>query len=146
MKRSILLILVIAMMIFGLSACAQKQEADGVRTYTVEGKFNSDTVNQWKTLYLLDEDHYLITVYALDSQDAERVTADFYMAGKYITNPDGSVTLQPGYGYADLINGETPVSLEICPDVNGQMSSIYYSVIGQFDTFILNRDGTWTGA
>ena len=130
-----------------VSLCACGQQADGeVRTYTVESKFNSDTVNQWKTLYLLDAQRYIITVYALDSQDSSRVTADFYMAGKYVTNEDGTFTIQPGYGHADALNGDTPISMAIAPDVNGQMSSMYYSVVGEFDTFILNRDGTWTGA
>lgn len=145
MKKYILLMLIAALLLTGLSACAQEED-QGVRTYKVEGKFNSNEVNQWKTLYLLDEDHYMITVYALDSQDAQRVTADFYVSGKYVTNEDGSITLQPGYGYAELLNGETPISVEICPDVNGNMSSIYDSVVGRFDTVILNDDGTWTGA
>lgn len=127
-----------------LCACSEQQNG-AVRTYTVESKFNSETVNQWKTLYLLNEDQYVITVYALDSQDSSRVTADFYMTGKYITNEDGSVTLQPGYGHADVLNGDTPISMTITPDVNGRMHSMYYSVVGEFDTFILNQDGTWTG-
>lgn len=130
-----------------VSLCACAEQASGeVRTYTVEAKFNSDTVNQWKTLYLLDDEQYVLTVYALDSQDSTRVTADFYMTGKYVTNENGTVTLQPGYGHADVMNGDTPIAMAITPDVNGQMSSIYYTVVGEFDTFILNRDGTWTGA
>lgn len=141
MKR-ILAILLMALFLFG---CAQQQEQT-VSVYTVEEKFNSATVNQWKTLYLLDEDTYTLTVYALDSQDGKTVTADFYMTGKYIQNEDGTVTLQAGYGYAKMMNGDIPVEMQVTPDANGQLSNLYYSMIGQFDTFILNDDGTWTGA
>lgn len=141
MKR-ILVILLMALFLFG---CAQ-QQAQTVSVYTVEEKFNSATVNQWKTLYLLDEDTYTLTVYALDSQDGKTVTADFYMTGKYIQNEDGTVTLQAGYGYAKMMNGDIPVEMQVTPDANGQLSNLYYSMIGQFDTFILNDDGTWTGA
>ena len=141
MKRILAILLVTLCMV----GCAQEQEPT-VSVYTVEEKFNSATVNQWNTLYLLDEDNYTLTVYALDSRDGETVTADFYMAGKYTKNEDGTVTLQPGYGYAKMMNGDIPVEMQVFPDANGQLSSLYYSMIGQFDTFILNDDGTWTGA
>lgn len=145
MKKVVLLFFVLLMAALCLAGCGTKGES-GVAVYTVEEKFNSDTVNQWKTLYLLDGDTYTLTVYALDSQDASTVTADFYMSGSYITNEDGTITLQPGYGYAKVLNGDIPVEMVIEPDANGNLSSMYYSVMGQFDTFILNKDGTWTGA
>ncbi len=144
MKR-IFACLLIVVAVLGLYGCAQQNE-NVVRAYTVEEKFNSDTVNQWKTLYLLDEDTYTLTVYALDSQDGKTVTADFYMTGEYTKNANGSVTLQAGYGYAKMMNGDIPVEMQVQPDANGGLSSLYYSMIGQFDTFILNNDGTWTGA
>lgn len=145
MKKIVLLLLVFLMVVLCLVGCGTQKE-NGVAVYTVEEKFNSNTVNQWKTLYLLDEDTYTLTVYALDSQDAATVTADFYMSGNYITNEDGSITLQPGYGFARVLNGDIPVEMAIEPDANGNLSSMYYSVMGKFDTFILNQDGTWTGA
>lgn len=143
--KGIFAILLVMLMVPCLFGCAQKQ-AQTVSVYTTQEKFNSATVNQWKTLYLLDEDNYTLTVYALDSQDGETVTADFYMAGKYTKNEDGTVTLQAGYGYAKMMNGDIPVEMQVAPDANGGLSSLYYSMIGQFDTFILNEDGTWTGA
>lgn len=145
MKKMISLVLVFLVMMLCLAGCAEQKES-GVAVYRVEEKFNSPTVNQWKTLYILDEDTYTLTVYALDSRDPTIVTADFYMSGSYITNEDGSITLQPGYGYAKVLNGDIPVEIPVEPDANGNLSSMYYSVIGQFDTFILNKDGTWTGA
>lgn len=143
MKR-VFVCLLIVVAVLGMCGCAQRNE-NAVCVYTVEEKFNSATVNQWKTLYLLDGETYTVTVYALDSQDGETVTADFYMTGKYIKNQDGSVTLQAGYGYAKMMDGDIPVEMQVRPDANGDMSSLYYSMIGQFDTFILNDDGTWTG-
>lgn len=141
MKRlySVLLAVLVALFLFGCSAKAE----NGVQVYTVEETVNSATVNQWKTLYLLDEDNYVLTAYALDG---ETVTTDFYMAGKYIRNENGTVTLKPGHGYAEMLHGEIPVQMQVQPDANGQMSSLYRDVIGEFDTFILNKDGTWTGA
>lgn len=146
MKRILvsLTVLLAALQLFG---CAQPQEQPpAVGVYTTEVKFNSATVNQWKTLYLLDEDTYTLTVYALDSRDGETVTADFYMTGTYLKNADGTVTLQAGYGFAKMMNGDIPVEMQVTPDANGQLSKLYYSMVGQFDTFILNEDGTWTGA
>lgn len=145
MMKRMLTWLLVMIAAFSLCGCARQDEKT-VGVYTVEEKFNSATVNQWKTLYLLDEDTYTLTVYALDSQDGETVTADFYMTGKYIGNDNGSVTLQAGYGYAKMMNGDIPMEMQVMPDANGQLSSLYYSMIGQFDTFILNEDGTWTGA
>ena len=144
MKR-ILAAMLAVLTLLCLFGCAREQ-AQTVAVYTKEEKFNSETVNHWKTLYLLNEDTYTLTVYALDSRDGETVTADFYMTGKYTKNQDGSVTLQAGHGYAKMMNGDIPVEMPVTPDANGQLSNLYYSMIGQFDTLILNDDGTWTGA
>lgn len=144
MKR-ILAAMLAVLTLLCLCGCTREQ-AQTVAVYTKEEKFNSETVNHWKRLYLLNEDTYTLTVYALDSRDGETVTADFYMTGKYTKNEDGTVTLQAGYGYAKMMNGDIPVEMQVTPDANGQLSNLYYSMIGQFDTFILNDDGTWTGA
>lgn len=144
MKRSLALLLVAILAVSVLTACGGQQET-AVKVYTVEEKFNSDTVNQWKSLYLLDEDNYVLTVNALDSADTSRVTADFYMAGKYVTNEDGTVTILPGYGYAKVLNGDEPMEFPVGPDENGTMGNLYLTMIGQFTTFELNNNGTWEG-
>ena len=144
MKRlySILLAILAVLFLFGCSAKAE----NGVQVYTMEEKVDSATVNRWKTLYLLDGDNYALTVYALDPLDGSTVTVDFYMAGKYTKNKTGTVTLHAGYGHAEMRHGDIPVQLPIQPDANGQMSALYRDMIGESDTFILNKDGTWTGA
>ena len=144
MKRiyTILLTILAVLFLFGCSA----EDENGVQVYTVEEAVNSATVNQWKTLYLLDEDNYVLTVCALDPLDSKTVTTDFYMAGKYTKNENGTVTLQPGHGYAEMLHGEIPVQMQVQPDANGKMSILYLDAVGEFDTFILNKDGTWTGA
>ena len=143
MKRSLAILLLVLVTLCSFGCTAEEKQ---VRVYTVEEKFNSTIVNHWKTLYLLDENTYTLTVYALDSQDNETVTADFYMTGEYTKNENGTVTLQTGYGYAKMKNGDICVEMPVQPDANGQLSSLYYSMIGQFDTFVLKSDGTWTGA
>lgn len=145
MKRIVLVLLVILLTVCSLAACGGENAEPEVKVYTVEAKFNSDTVNQWKRLYLLDGDNYVLTVDAVDSRDASRVTAAFYMAGEYTVNEDGTVTIQPGYGYARVMNGETPMEVTVTPDENGVMDNMYLTMIGQFTTFALNSDGTWEG-
>ena len=94
--------------LFGLASCG----GNGVEVYTIEAKFNSEEVNQWKTLYLVDEDNYILTVKALDSKDMTTVTADFYMAGTYEREGD-TVTLAPGYGYCKAMNGSMPIEMPV---------------------------------
>lgn len=144
MKRMFLFLLVMLLTLCAFTAC-NGETSQEFKVYTNEEKFNSDTVNLWKRLYLLDEDNYVITVDAVDSQDATAVTADFYMAGKYTVNDDGTVTIQPGYGYAYAMNGDTPVKIAVAPDENGMMANMYLTMIGQFTTFALKSDGTWEG-
>ena len=141
MKRiyTLLIAILAVLCLFGCSA----QQENSVQIYTVEECVHSATVNQWKTLYLLDEDTYTLTVYALDGAT---VTTDFYMTGKYTKNPDGTITIQPGHGYMDMLHGDIPVKRQVQPDANGQMSLVYWELMGDCDTFILNKDGTWTGA
>ena len=94
--------------LFGLASCG----GNDVEVYTIEAKFNSEEVNQWKKLYLIDEDNYVLTVKALDSKDLTTVTADFYMAGTYTREGD-VVTLDPGYGYVKAMNGSTPIQMPV---------------------------------
>lgn len=52
------MIFVIVMML-GLTACGNgSDDAASIRTYTMNGKFNSDVENQFRTIYLVDEDTY----------------------------------------------------------------------------------------
>ena len=144
MKRyySIFLVIIAVFFLFGCSANTDNI----VQVYTIEEKVNSATVNQWKTLYLLDEDNYTFTVYALDPVDGTTVTTDFFMAGKYTKNEDGTVTIHAGHGYAEMRHGDIPVQMLVQPDANGNMYNLYWELVGEFDTFILNKNGTWTGA
>lgn len=146
MKKMIALLLVVIMATCCLAACdngGTEEVKHNVQVYTVGFNFNSETINQWKSIYLLDEDSYVMTVYALDSKDNTKVTADFYMAGKYTQNGN-IITVEPGYGYTKALNGDTPIQMPISPD-NGGFSGMYYAMFGQFNSFVLNADGTWTG-
>jgi len=142
MKRTVCVLMVlISVLLF--AACSTERPT--AKCYTVEEKFNTNTVNQWKTLCLVDEDNYVLTVDAVDSGDPDRVTADFYMAGKYRDNGDGTVTIMPGYGYAKVMNGEEPMEFVVAPDENGAMGNMYLTMVGQFTTFRLKSNGTWEG-
>ena len=144
MKKHIAFVLAILTAVC-LVGCAGAETA-GPAVYAVEEKVDAAVVNQWKKLFLLDDIHYVVTVLSLDPRDGETVTVDFSMAGKYLKNPDGTVTLQAGYGYAKMLHGDIPVEMVVQPDANGELSHVYYNVVGQLDTFVLNTDGTWTGA
>lgn len=134
-----LVCLVLAMVaVLGLTACGGSKNDSGVKVYTVEAKFNSDTVNQWKNIYLVDEDTYILTVYALDSKDNTKVTADFYMAGNYTLEGD-VLNINLGYGYCKAMNGDTPIEMPVSPE-NGAM---YYAMIGGQGTSFTLSDGTF---
>lgn len=136
-KLVVLALAVVAM--FGLVACGNSESADdGVKVYTVEAKFNSDEVNQWKNIYLLDDDTYVFTVYALDSQDSSKVTADFYMAGNYTLDGD-VLTIELGYGYCTAMNGDTPIEMAVTPD----NPAMYYAMAGAQATSFTLTDGTF---
>lgn len=142
MKKMIALVLAL-MMCFALVACGGGSEAvdNGVSVYTVEAKFNSETVNQWKKIYLIDEDNYLLTVYALDSKDSSKVTADFYMAGKY-TLEGTTLTLEPGYGYTYALNGDTPIEMAV-----SEGGAMYAAMMGTTGyTYTLLEDGSFEAA
>ena len=80
MKKFLVLLLGVVMALFCFTSCDVLNsvlgggEDNGVKVYTVEAKFgNSAEINQWKNIYLVDEDTYIITVNAVDSQDPDRV-------------------------------------------------------------------------
>lgn len=141
MKKYVALLLVVVLAALCLTACGGSSEESGVKVYSVEAKFNSETVNQWKSIYLLDEDNYCLTVYALDSKDSTKVTADFYMAGKYTLNGT-TLTLEPGYGYCYALNGDTPIEMPISE--GGAMYSAMMGTTGY--TYNLLQDGTFEAA
>ena len=58
MKRFLALAMAL-MMVFSFAACGGSKDESGVKVYTMDGKFNSETVNQWRNLYLVDEDTYI---------------------------------------------------------------------------------------
>ena len=117
--------------LFGLASCG----GNDVEVYTIEAKFNSEEINQWKNLYLIDEDNYVLTVKALDSKDMTTVTADFYMAGTYTREGD-VVTLDPGYGFVKAMNGSTPIQM---PVVEG--GAMYAAMMGTTG-YTYTLDGT----
>lgn len=141
MKKILAIMLVVIMAALCLTACGGSGEESSVKIYTIEAKFNSETVNQWKTLYLVDDDNYILTVYAVDSKDATKVTADFYMAGKY-TLEGNTVTLTPGYGYTYALNGDTPIEMPVA-----EGGAMYFAMMGtQGYTYTLGEDGSFAPA
>lgn len=141
-----LLILVTAMMmVFGLVACGDSSDESGVTVYTMDGTFNSETVNQWRNLYLVDEDTYILELEVLNSQDASKHTVDFVMKGQYIDNGDGTITLQPGYGNGYAMNGEQKLPCIATDEEWNVMFEAMFGVNGA-TTFTLNDDGTYVPA
>lgn len=134
---AVLVVTLVAMA--GLTACGgSSEEASGVKVYSVEAKFNSEEINQWKNIYLLDDSTYVITVYALDSQDPSKVTADFVMKGKYTLDGD-TLNIELGYGYTTALNGDTPIEMAVTPD----NAAMYYAMIGGNTTTFTLSDGTF---
>lgn len=138
MKKIIALILVVVIAALCLTACGGGSDESAVKVYSVATKFNSEVDNQWKNIYLVDEDNYIITVYALDSKDSTKVTADFYMAGKY-TLDGNTLTIEPGYGYCYALNGDTPIEMTVSE--GGAMYSAMMGTTGY--TFTLLEDGSF---
>lgn len=141
MKKVITLVLVVVMAALCLTACSSNSGAaaadNGVKVYTVEAKFNSETVNQWKKIYLVDDHTYIATVYALDSKDSSIVTADFYMAGNY-TLDGNTLVIEPGYGYCKAMNGDTPIEMAV-----SEGGGMYFAMFGASYTFNLLEDGSF---
>ena len=150
MKKFLVLLLGVVMALFCFTSCDVLNsvlgggEDNGVKVYTVEAKFgNSAEINQWKNIYLVDEDTYIITVNAVDSQDPDRVTADFYMSGSY-TLEGNTLTIAQGYGYVFAMNGDTPIQMPVTPSETG-VNGMYGAMMGTTGlTFTLNEDGTFT--
>ena len=141
MKRFLALAMAL-MMVFSFAACGGSSNESGVKVYTMDGKFNSETVNQWRNLYLVDEDTYILELDVLNSQDATKHTVEFVMRGEYVTNADGTITLQPGWGNGYAMNGETMLPCNATPDEWNQMFVAMFGVNG-LTTFTLNEDGTY---
>jgi len=145
-KRCVVLA-VVGMMAFGLIACGgntNTKEA-GVTVYTMDGKFNSETVNQWRNLYLVDEDTYILELEVLNSKDATQHTVEFVMRGTYVDNGDDTITLQPGFGNGYAMDGETKVPCTVSDDEWNGMFETMFGVNGA-TTFVLNEDGTYKPA
>lgn len=141
-----LLVLVAAMMmVLSLVACGGSNNESGVKLYTMDGKFNSETVNQWRNLYLVDEDTYILQLEVLDSQDATKHTVDFVMKGQYTDNGDGTITLAPGYGNGYAMNGEQQIP---CTATDAEWNAMFEAMFGVngATTFTLNDDGTYVPA
>lgn len=136
--KKIVAILLLAVLALSLTACGK--DDSGVKVYTVEAKFNSETINQWKKIVLLDEDTYIITVDAVDSKDATRVTADFVMKGSY-TLDGTTLSIQPGYGSVYAMNGDTPITMQITPE---SAAAMYGAMMGTTSWTYTVEDGTFT--
>lgn len=137
---SLVLVGMLVLATLSMAGCSNK-ESDGssVEVYTTESMMNSDVINVWKSLYLLNEDTYLFTVYSVDSHDTSQVTADFFMKGNY-TREGETVTIDLGYGYVKALNGGTPVEMSVSPEG----SAMYYAMVGgQYTSFTLLEDGSF---
>lgn len=141
MKKKVLVVamLVVAMLVC-LTACGGKNES-GVKVYTMDGKFNSETVNQWRNLYLVDDDTYILELDVLNSQDSSKHTVEFVMRGSYTLN-GSTIILQPGYGNGYAMNGETQLPCTYTPNEPNAMFDAMFGVNGIM-TFTLNDDGTY---
>ena len=141
MKRFLALAMAL-MMVFSFAACGGSKDESGVKVYTMDGKFNSETVNQWRNLYLVDDTTYILELNVLNSQDATKHTVEFVMRGEYVTNEDGTITLQPGWGNGYAMNGEAMLPCNATPEGWNQMFVAMFGVNG-LTTFTLNEDGTY---
>ncbi len=138
---SMMLFGIVILSLIGLTGCSSKGSSGSseVKVYTNETKLNSDVINVWTSFYLLDEDTYLFTVYAVDSKDNTKVTADLSMKGQYTLDGD-QLKIDLGYGYVVAMNGDTPVEMAITAD----NAAMYYAMIGgQYTSFTLEKDGTF---
>ena len=138
-----LLVLVAAIiMVFSLAACGTSSEEAGVKVYTMDGTFNSETVNRWRNLYLVDEETYILELEVLDSHDATKHTVEFVMRGYYTDNGDGTITLKPGYGNGYAMNGDQQLP---CIATDAEWNAMFEAMFGVngATTFTLNDDGTY---
>lgn len=146
MKLSKRLFVVTVMMMCILAACGVSgSDETEVKKYTMDGKFNSETVNWWRNLYLVDEDTYILEIEVLNSKDATKHTVDFIMKGVYTDNGDNTITLQPGYGNGYAMNGDKQIPCTVAEDEWNGMFETMFGVNGA-TTFTLNDDGTYLPA
>lgn len=145
LAKRLLVFVAAIMLIFGLSACGNSNEESGVAVYTMDGSFNSEEVNRWRNLYLVDEDTYILELEVLDSQDFTKHTIEYVMRGSYIDNGDGTITLQPGYGNGYAMDDDKKIPCITTEDEWSEMFEIMFGVNGA-TTFTLNEDGTYTPA
>lgn len=145
--RRCAVVIVAMMMVFGLVACGGNTGTNDqeMKVYTMDGKFNSETVNQWRNLYLVDEDTYILELEVLNSKDATMHTVEFVMRGSYIDNGDDTITLQPGFGNGYAMDGEIKVPCTVSDDEWNGMFETMFGVNGA-TTFVLNEDGTYQPA
>lgn len=143
-KRFVVLVIGITM-VCSLTACGGSSNEESVKVYTMDGTFNSETVNQWRNLYLVDEDTYILEFEVLNSQDATKHTIEFVMRGSYTDNGDGTITLQPGWGNGYAMNGEQQIPCTVSEDEWNGMFETMFGVNGA-TTFTLNDDGTYKPA
>jgi len=112
--------------------------SNGVERYVVQEVFgNADYKNKEMALTLIDVDTYTFTCRATDSQDKNRVTMDLYMSGSY-TREDDIVTLNPGYGYCEALNGDTPIKMPV-----SEGGAMYFAAIGAQSYTYRVFDGTF---
>lgn len=146
MKKRLLALLAVLVMAASLVACGgegsgdDKEAAAGVTVYTFDGTFNSETPNQFRNLYLVDEDTYVLEIEVLDSKDNTKHTVEFVMRGSYTKDGD-QVTLTPGYGNGYAMNGSQAVPATVTPDNTG-MLDVMFGTNGIY-TFKLLEDGTY---
>lgn len=147
MKKRLLALLAVLVMVLGLVACgaaeegsADDKEAAGIPVYTFDGTFNSETPNQFRNLYLVDDDTYILEIEVLNSQDASQHTVEFVMRGSYTKDGD-QVTLVPGYGNGYAMNGSQAVPATVTPENTG-MLDVMLGTNGIY-TFKLLENGTY---
>lgn len=139
-KRLVVLAMA-AMMVFGMVACGGSSDESAVKVYTMDGKFNSEEVNQWRNLYLVDEDTYILELEVLNSKDTTKHTVEFVMRGNY-TLDGTTITLEPGYGNGYAMNGESQLPCTCTPAEPNAMFEAMFGVNGAM-SFTLNDDGTY---
>lgn len=142
-RKSLVLVLVV-MMLFGLMACGNETTESEIKKYTMDGKFNSEEVNWWRNLYLVDEDTYILEIEVLDSQDATKHTVEFVMRGGYTLDGD-KITLTMGDGNGYVMNGKDKIA---CTTGNEGWERVFEAILGVkgVGSFTLKEDGTFIPA
>ena len=142
--RKSLVLIMAAMMLFGLMACGNETAEPQIKKYTMDGKFNSEEVNWWRNLYLVDEDTYILEIEVLDSQDVTKHTVEFVMRGDYTLDGD-KITLTMGDGNGYVMNGKDKIA---CTTGNEGWERVFEAILGVKDSgaFTLKEDGTFVPA